>query len=40
MKPVDAPKTDAGKFFAGLYALYAGHLFLIAAGSVLTLIGH
>src|SRR5438067_2163210 len=24
MGPVDSPKTDGGKLFAGLYALYAG----------------
>jgi hypothetical protein len=34
MGPVDAPKTDAGKVFAGLYALYAGLVFLITAGLV------
>ena len=32
MGPVDAPKTDGGKIFAGLYALYAGLFFLVAAG--------
>ncbi len=32
MGPVDAPKTDGGKVFAGLYALYAGLVFLVAAG--------
>ena len=34
MGPVDAPKTDGGKVFAGLYALYAGLVFLAAAGLV------
>lgn len=32
MGPVDAPKTDGGKLFAGLFALYAGLIFLVAAG--------
>src|SRR5512139_237818 len=34
MGPVDAPRTDGGKVFAGLYALYAGLGFLVAAGLV------
>ena len=40
MGPVDAPQTDAGKLFAGLYALYAGLFLLIIAGIVLTPIVH
>lgn len=32
MGPVDTPNTEGGKLFAGLYALYAGLVFLIAAG--------
>jgi hypothetical protein len=40
MGPVDAPQTDGGKVFAGLYALYAGLFFLIIAGIVLTPIVH
>jgi hypothetical protein len=32
MGPVDAPKTDGGKIFAGFYALYCGLVFLIALG--------
>ena len=32
MGPVDKPRTDAGKLFAGVYALYAGLLFLVVAG--------
>jgi len=36
MGPVDAPKSDAGKVFAGLYALYAGLVFLAAASLVLA----
>ncbi|HEX6766141.1 MAG TPA: hypothetical protein VF103_11700 [Polyangiaceae bacterium] len=31
MGPVDPPKTDGGKVFAGLYALYAGLVFLVTA---------
>jgi hypothetical protein len=40
MGPVDMPRTDGGKLFAGLYALYAGLGFLIAAGLVLTPVVH
>lgn len=40
MGPVDAPKTDAGKLFAGLYALYAGLVFLITVAIVFTPIVH
>ena len=40
MGPVDAPKTDGGKLFASLYALYAGLLFLITAGLVFTPVVH
>lgn len=40
MGPVDAPRTDGGKLFAGLYALYAGLLFLVTAGIVLTPLVH
>lgn len=32
MGPVDKPVTEAGKVFAGLYALYAGLMFIVAAG--------
>ena len=32
MGPVDALKTDAGKFFAGCYALFSGLIFLVVAG--------
>jgi hypothetical protein len=40
MGPVNAPQTDGGKLFAGLYALYAGLTFLIGAGVVFTPILH
>ncbi len=36
MGPVDPPKTDAGKIFAGIYALYAGLVFLAAAGLIVA----
>ena len=40
MGPVDAPMTDAGKLFAGIYALYAGLVFLIAAGFMFAPVFH
>ena len=40
MGPVDAPRTDGGKVFAGLYALYAGLVFLVTVALVLTPIVH
>ena len=40
MGPVDAPRTDGGKLFAGLYALYAGLIFLITAGLIFTPVVH
>jgi len=40
MGPVDAPRTDGGKLFAGFYALYAGLVFLVAAGLVFTPVMH
>jgi hypothetical protein len=36
MGPVNAPQTDAGKIFAGLYSLYAGLVFLFAAGILIA----
>lgn len=36
MGPVDPPKSDGGKLFAGLYALYAGLVFLVVAGLLLA----
>lgn len=32
MGPVDPPRTPSGKVFAGVYALYAGLVFLVTAG--------
>jgi hypothetical protein len=40
MGPVDAPKTDGGRIFAGLYALYAGLVFLVAVGVVFVPVLH
>jgi len=36
MGPVESPRTEGGKLFAGLYALYAGLVFLIAAGIIVA----
>jgi hypothetical protein len=36
MGPVESPATLGGKVFAGLYALYAGLVFLVAAGVILA----
>jgi hypothetical protein len=40
MGPVNAPQTDAGKVFAGCYALYAGLVFLVVAGLLLAPLIH
>ena len=40
MGPVDAPRTDGGKLFAGLYALYSGLVFLIGAGVIFAPVVH
>ena len=40
MGPVDAPRTDGGKLFAGLYALYAGFVLLVAAGLIVAPVVH
>ncbi len=40
MGPVDMPKTEAGKLFAGGYALYSGLVFLVAAGLVIAPLAH
>src|SRR6185503_3866912 len=36
MGPVDAPHTTAGKLFAGMYALYAGLVFIVVSGVLLA----
>jgi hypothetical protein len=40
MGPVDAPQTEAGKVFAGLYALYCGLVFLVCVSVVLAPLLH
>jgi hypothetical protein len=40
MGPVESPRTDAGKLFAGLYALFAGLVFLVVAGILLGPVVH
>lgn len=40
MGPVNAPLTPGGKLFAGLYALYAGLVFIVTAALVFTPIVH
>jgi len=40
MGPVNPPQTDAGKLFAGLFALYAGLVFIVAAALVFVPVLH
>ena len=40
MGPVDMPHTEAGKLFAGLYALYSGMLFLVLTAILLAPVFH
>ena len=40
MGPVNVPGTTAGKLFAGLYALYAGLVFIVTAALILTPLVH
>ena len=40
MGPVNPPQTDGGKVFAGFYALYAGLVFIVTAGLLLTPVVH
>ena len=40
MGPVELPATPGGKLFAGLYALYAGLVFLVAASLILAPVVH
>ena len=35
MGPVNPPHSDAGKMFAGTYALFAGLVFIVTAGLIL-----
>jgi hypothetical protein len=40
MGPVNMPLTEAGKLFAGIYALYAGLVFIATAALMLTPLIH
>lgn len=40
MGPVNPPQTDAGKLFAGCYALYAGLVFIVTAALLFTPVLH
>ena len=40
MGPVDPPQTNGGKLFAGLYALYAGLVFLVTAAILMAPVVH
>lgn len=40
MGPVNAPLTNGGKLFAGIYALYAGLVFLVVLGIIFTPVIH
>ncbi|HXI66198.1 MAG TPA: hypothetical protein VNH14_16980 [Gemmatimonadales bacterium] len=40
MGPVDPLRTEAGKWLAGVYALFAGGVFLVVAGVMLSPVIH
>jgi hypothetical protein len=40
MGPAETPQTPGGKLSAGMYALYAGMVFLVVVGIVLSPIVH
>jgi hypothetical protein len=40
MGPVDMPHTEAGKLFAGLYALYAGLVLIVVAALLISPVIH
>ena len=40
MGPVDTPRTDGGKLFAGVFALYAGLVFIVVAGLLFAPVVH
>lgn len=40
MGPVNNPKTEMGKLFAGSYALYAGLVFIVTAALIFTPVIH
>jgi hypothetical protein len=40
MGPVDILKTDGGKLFASLYAIFSGVVFLVSVGVLVTPVAH
>lgn len=40
MGPVNPPQTTGGKLFAGIYALYAGLVFIVSAALLFTPVLH
>jgi putative Mn2+ efflux pump MntP len=40
MGPIHSPVTEAGKLFAGCYALYAGLVFIVLVALILTPVLH
>ena len=40
MGPIDFPKTEGGKLFAGIFAMYAGLVVIAAAALLLAPIAH
>ena len=40
MGPVDPPRSEAGKLFAGFFALYAGLVFIVTAALLFTPLLH
>ena len=40
MGPVHLPQTEAGKLFAGIYALYAGLVFIVTAALLVSPVLH
>ncbi len=40
MGPLESPQTEAGKWFASFYALFAGMIILVAAGVMVTPVLH
>ena len=40
MGPVNPPTSDGGKLFSGLYALYAGLVFIVSAGLMFAPVLH
>ena len=40
MGPIEQPQTDAGKLFAGIYALYCGLAVILVAGIIFAPVVH